>query len=347
MNKTETAVCHTYRPYNNYPFNNDPLPEHFSLEMVEQYSSLGHGYRGVVELTDDGVVALQKDAISLYTDFTRVFLVANGFGRTALIELSEESMCLEAAAEYLDLHGDHVQGVHVREYGRLGAAIINACCSFQSQIDLNGHEDNVIVTGRSLNRCTFERGVRRIQVESIKFDASSMIKNVPGWTLWQRVKSSAATMVNQGSIPAGVSLHGLQATDEGQKVDRLVPVVGRPFYSSRSQVVCVTAPNGTVCLMCLDMLGAMRASIDMNDSLIMEWLRERVPEEVLCQHDLQSVLYSEIAERVVAHHRHCETLSLPLIDSGYGGKHPMLLDYVVVEPMFMAHHVYSSLLKPR
>jgi hypothetical protein len=165
-----TTQPNSYRPDPQDPFSLDLQPESLSVDMVELYSSLP---MGVMEITHEGVMPIHGEALSLLDEEPRVFVVRHA-GTLGLVKLHGPALDIDAANEYLTLFGRHVYGAHIREYGRLGAAVIIACIAFQRDM---GHlsspsaaEDNAVIAGKPARRCAFEQGILRIEVEQAPLD---------------------------------------------------------------------------------------------------------------------------------------------------------------------------------
>lgn len=183
-----------YEPNRADPFSLDPQPEAFTVDLVEHYSALP---TGVMEITSESVIPVRGETLSLYDEEPRVLVVRHA-GAAGLVELRGTALDLENAEVYLSHFGRHTRGAHVREYGRLGAAIIEACVAFQADMQQTlaseSIEDDHVLIGKPARRCDFERGITRIEVELGALSPSRLIsaeREMRDWNAWLAVKATS------------------------------------------------------------------------------------------------------------------------------------------------------------
>ena len=257
-----------YCPSNNNhaPFDRDPHPEQFTLQDLPDY--LDSIPVGLSELTDEGPVAMTREAYSWRTDVPRVFVARSADGKgAALLEIDGDALEEPQIDAYLTGYASHVQGADIRELGRIGAVVWDLMLRQYRPDGLAGRGSmpswratqepgEVITVEPTRSGIPVKDGLRRVQFRStiptrseILEGASSFLGN---WAMWETISAEFPRLVSSGALPTGVSCYRPKDGVTYEYGGQWVRAARASLYSSLSDIICVTTPQGHAVLMCLD-----------------------------------------------------------------------------------------------
>lgn len=344
-------------------FSVDPCHNTVSLLDIEGYLTMP---RGLSEITDFGPQPMWNENYSLSALETRTFLILSRDRKTSvLVRLGPSALSMANIEQYLQQESEFVTGFHVRELGRLGAAIYDiAARMFYTQhaqgirnvmSSDNTYCDKKVYSLRlTQERHPFTSGVVEIQYMGGMPTCEDLLREshtLADRAVWVEAKRSYKALIAKGTIPAGVSYLRPCWGNPPHETLRWRSAQQAPQNFSRNDIVSVTFANGTGCLMCLDTQYGLAPlePMDILDAPLMRWFTTSLPAGFSCGRDVLVALYAQVACHLIHEKRSryipskgLDGEGLPNIVRGNGSRYPVVLDSLIVQPSCSIGEVLSA-----
>lgn len=344
---------------NHHPFNNDPEPEAFALKDLSGY--LDSIPSGLSELTDEGPLAISREAYSWRTDVPRVFIARSEDGESAaLLEIDGDALEERLLEYYLARHSAYVTGADVREMGRIGAVVMDIMLRhYHPDEELNNTNllgwQASLDKGLTLNITLQPAGVpildrvRRLQYRPTIPTHSEMLKAASDylgdWPVWERMAREFPREVASGQIPQGIACYRPKDGVSLQNGGMWVPAYRASLSFSRNDIVCVTTPQSHAVLMCLDTQHGVANCEPGEEHLqpALQWLGNELTPTLIKEHghNPYGLLYGHLAAKLINDNLGARgrrswggtagiSQDYPRITRSDGSFYPMVIDAVFV-----------------
>lgn len=358
---------------NQPPFHNDPTPEEFTLKDLTRYMDAIPV--GLSELTDEGPVPMVREAYSWRTDMPRVFIARSADGKgAALAEFNGEALSETALTAYLTRYSAYITGADVRAMGRTGAVVMDIMLrQFYPDDGIPGRnllgwntalrENSIVDIQLAPSDVPVRRGARRIQFRMTIPGHRELFNTAEpllgDWPIWEAMARTFPRTVAAGEIPLGVACYRPKDGVSLKNGGMWVPVAQASTYFSRTDIVCVTTPQGHAVLMCLDTQSGI-ANCEPGDEYLqpaMQWLLKELPDDLIVaqarKRNLYGMLYGHLAAKLINDNLGVRGRSAwsgmagasnhyPRISHDSGSFFPMVLDAVFVPPETSVHDILSG-----
>lgn len=356
---------------NQHPFNQDPHPEAFDLKDLGSY--LDSIPVGLSELTDEGPIAITREAYSWRTDVPRVFVMRDeSGGSAALLELNGNALEERQLYKYLARHAAHINGTDVRELGRIGAVVMDLILRqyYPDEAHNSGNmldwkasldKQSIIRVKQSPSNMPVRNGIRRLQYRATIPAQSDVLRaaasHLGDWPIWERVAREFPRTIAGGEVPLGVACYRPKDSVSLKNGGMWVSASRASLSFSQHDIVCVTTPQGHAVLMCLDTQHGVAGCEPGEEHLqpALQWLASELPESLIAAHANHpySLLYGHLAARLMNDNLGARgrrnrggiagmTNDYPCITRKDGSFYPMVLDAVFVPAETSVHDILNG-----